>query len=276
MTLNSLVKYYDALIKQNEPICPISHVSISAHIGILIDADGNFLCAQIPSVKGEAVHVPCTIESEGRTSNIAPHIMSDQLCYVANCGEQFTARHEAYLSQLEHFVSCCPDDAYANAIYKYVQKGTLMDDIRDVLPEKTAIPLEKMNAIFCVYGLSNEGADPCWTEWYLSQLEVNGVCCITGESDYIPSSYPKCITSSNGNEVLFQKGSPVGYTASQKIIHALQYMIYGRKNRNRVEAEYKMQALVSWEIGLDELKEWVDRNYPGKWEKFYSILTNDE
>ena len=120
--------------------------------------------------------------------------------------------------------------------------------------------------------MDSEGADKHWSEWYPKQLKPNGICCITGERDYIPDSYPKCITSASGTEVLFDNGSQVGYIAAQKIIHTLQYLLYGKQNRERVEAEEKLQAFFNQKITAEELEAWVLEKHPGKWDKLKNII----
>lgn len=267
-----LIRYYDNLVNAGEPVCPIAHTYITCHIGVLIDSDGVFLCAKAPDVKGELVPVPCTAKSETRTSNIAPHLLHDNLSYVADYAPKYKKRHDAYIQRLEHYVNNCPDDLYAKAIYKYVSKNTLVDDIKDVLNEYDVHTRDKLNILFCVYGMDNEGADKHWSEWYPKQLKPNGICCITGKRDYIPDSYPKCITSASGTEVLFDNGSQVGYIATQKIIHTIQYLVYGKQNRERVEAEEKLQAFFNQKITAEELEAWVLEKHPGKWDKVKNII----
>ena len=127
-----LVKLYDKLEADKKPVCPVAHTYISAHIGVLIDRDGNFLIAKEPEIKGELVAVPCTIESEGRTSGTAPHLLSDNLSYVAKYpGKE--GRYEAYIKQLSNYIKERPNDEYAKAIYQYVLNGSLMQDIKDIL-----------------------------------------------------------------------------------------------------------------------------------------------
>ena len=71
-------------------------------------------------------------------------------------------------------------------------------------------------------------------------------------------------------------GTPVGYIASQKIIHALQYLIYGKKNADRVEAEYNIKEFIAGRINQEELKGWVDENYPGSWDDFIKLLNTPD
>lgn len=269
---DGLIKYYDSLQEAGAPICPIAHKYITGHIMTIINQEGKLLKAIMPDVK-ELACVPCTIESECRSSNVAPHLLHDKLMYVAAYSPKYAMHHDAYLTQLKNYVDQCPQDIYAAAIYEYVKKDTLMEDIKDILPEKLGYPMENLNVIFGVYGMVADSIDLRWTQWYLSQLKPNGTCSITGQRDYIPSAYPKCVTSIGGNEVLFATNSRVGYIASQKIIHALQYMTYGKKNYDKTEAEYKLRGFINGEIEREDLKQWVDEKYPGKWKQLIDLLT---
>lgn len=276
-----LVKLYDKLEAKGEYLCPIAHTYIVANITVLLDKKGNFLVAMAPKVKGQLVPVPCTIESEARTNNPDSHLISDQLCYVANM-PQYEKRHQNYIAQLAEYIKNNPDDIYANAVYKYVIKDTLLKDIEDVIQEKSEIPKHKMNTIFAVYGLENESIDLQWTEYYSSTLPINGICSITGIPDHIPKTYPRDILHRGDRGRLFisqedlldsmPKISP-GYKASQKIIHVLQYMIYAQDNQKRVDAEYWIRAYLEGSKTANELKKWIERNYSGKEDRLFEILS---
>ena len=269
-----LIELYNKLEENGDPVCPIAHTYIAVHVAVLIDADGDFLCATVPSVKGQLTPVPCTIESESRTSNVAPHLISDQLQYVSDV-PGFKSKHRAYLNQLEAYVSSNPMDMYAAAVLRYASKGTVYSDIKDILPNNQ-LPEKNLNVLFAVYGSPYNGEDLLWTEHYLSTLEPNGICYVTGKRDYIPKTYPRNILSTNGKERLFLSGFPVGYIASQKIIHVLQYMAYGKYNHDRVDAEYKIHGYLSGSISEEDLKRWIDKEYPGKWNGFIKILNVNE
>lgn len=269
-----LIRAYDSLVDKGAKVCPIAHTYITAHVGVLIDKNGEFLCAKIPDVKGELVPVPCTVESGRRTSGDSPHLLHDNLCYVAPYGKS-EKRHKVYLEQLKSYIECNPSDLFANAIYNYVKSGNILRDLKDILQEaEFSIPTEKINILFCVYGLDNEGVDTNWTKHYLSTLPKNGICYATGELDYIPSGYPACIISPSGKERLFLKDSGIGYIASQKIIHAIQYFAYAAENASRVDAESHIRDYVAGHISKDELKKWIDKEYPGKWNYFINLLVS--
>ena len=53
-------------------------------------------------------------------------------------------------------------------------KDQLIYDIKDILKNKSEMPKEKMNVLFAVCGMENEGKDLEWTKWYLSRLKKMG------------------------------------------------------------------------------------------------------
>ena len=77
-------------------------------------------------------------------------------------------------------------------------------------------------------------------------------------------------------ERLFLKDSGVGYIASQKIIHALQYFAYAAENASRVEAETHVRDYAAGRISQEDLKNWIDKEYPGKWNHFISLLESTD
>lgn len=274
----SLCTQYDLLTKSDKKICPIVHTYITAHIGILLDKQGNLLVALSPEVEGELIPVPCTIESDCRTRNLAPHLLSDQLEYLTILNGTFRNReaHRLYMQQLKGYVAQNPDDEYASAIYAYVSSKNLYTDIKQIIPQVNNTPMRKLNVIFCVEGIDQEGVDPLWTEYYTTKvLKPNGICALTGKEDYIPDAYPGNILSSSDFGKLFLGGdsrTPVGYITSQKIIHVLQYKLYGEFNEKLTEARYKTFDFLSGKISEDDMREWVEQNYTGKWDGFISRL----
>lgn len=255
----NVIKLYDTLRANGENICPVAHTYISAHIGILIDMDGNFICA-LPAQNQELIPVPCTVKSACRTGGVAPHLLHDNLSYVAGIGK-YKERYPMYIEQLEKYTQIVKDE-YAEAILKYVKKEFLMEDAKEAIQQlPDTMPLEKRNVIFCVYGMDIEGVDLKWSEYYPATLPKNGLCAITGQYDYIPPSYPGYVLSPSDNDKLFLKGSGVGYMASEKIIHALQYMVYGKTNATRVELNYNFQRVLNGDLSEAVFLQWLKEKY---------------
>lgn len=76
-----VLKQYEMLGVEN--IIPVSHIRIKPDIGVLLDDNGNFVGAAI--ITNERCSIPCTIDSESRTSGTTPHPIHDNMTYI--CGE---------------------------------------------------------------------------------------------------------------------------------------------------------------------------------------------
>ena len=246
MIWNRLLETYENN-KDCTDIAPIAHTKIKANIGILIDSIGIFrMAAEIPAV---TTIVPCTAESECRSSNIAPHPIHDNLSYVGNI-DGYEKRHEVYMQQL-HDYAFGTDCSYAKAIYRYLENGTIMNDISEILEKTKKQDTKSMNVIFCVYHTKEESVDLKWTDYYLNRLPKNGMCMLTGQPDYIPKSYPvvkrnsrdlarliMAEPSQNVDKWMWDKDFLIGYTASQKILHTLQALLEDDKSYLDNEVEF--------------------------------------
>ena len=224
-----LINVYDKLLETGA-IAPIAHTFITARVGILLDVNGNFLGAM---GMNEKVPVPTTVDAECRTNNIAPHLIHDNLSYVGNI-TGYGNRHKAYVKQLGEYIQNV-DDTLAKSVYRHIEKGILMDEIKPIT-DTLEIPLEKTVVVFALYRMKST-INMKWTDYYIETLPKNGICGITGEPDYIPVGYPKNLRKqgdmtrlffSDGKDSLNSMSdiSP-GYMASQKAIHALQFLMHG-------------------------------------------------
>ena len=73
-------------------------------------------------------------ESGRRTGGDHPHLLHDNLCYVAPYGKS-EKRHKAYLEQLKEYTECNPGDLFANVIYSYVKTGNILHDLKRHIAE---------------------------------------------------------------------------------------------------------------------------------------------
>lgn len=71
-----------------------------------------------------------------------------------------------------------------------------------------------------------------WAEYYVNTLPKNGICSVTMQEDYIPEAYPAKIMDVTDKSKIFVKGCGVGYIASQKIIHTMQYLNWYKVAKN--------------------------------------------
>ncbi|MDD3907346.1 MAG: type I-C CRISPR-associated protein Cas8c/Csd1 [Bacteroidales bacterium] len=142
----------------NVPLLPIGHTSQKTQIEITIDEDGNFQSASIdPPKEAKTVIIPCTMESEARSSGNTPHPLFDNLKYLApdssNPKKNDGIFFEKYLTQLEAWCDSEYAHPKAQAIYAYVKKGTIISDLRNahILNEKMESNPQNFYVRFCVY-----------------------------------------------------------------------------------------------------------------------------
>lgn len=222
-----LLETYEKINKEAPgSVTPIAHTKVNADIGVLLSDDGHFCGAM--QITGIRETIPCTIDSESRTSDTSPHPIHDNITYLAQ-NSKYSARHIAYMGQLSKYVQNT-SDPLATAVYNYLRRGTLLDDISELLkivpnPEKA----------FVIFTTKNHKSCPAWTDYHLSTLPINGICSITGNPDHIPAKYPRDIRFPGDKARLFQASTKEvdgivqaapGYIATQKIIHTLQALIY--------------------------------------------------
>lgn len=142
--VQKLCEVYDACTSEigkqvggKPPLLPIFHMTIQAHIEVMIDSEGN-LCqgrARVIEEKSEQITIaPCTEKSAGRTSLPVPHPLFDKLAYLAGDFERFTGESGHFDLYKEELLKWC-SSPYANpdaaAILAYLSKGKLIQDLID-------------------------------------------------------------------------------------------------------------------------------------------------
>jgi len=123
------------------PLLPICHITIQAHIEVVIDGCGNFRRAQLVS-KDDAVTIIPATESSASRSGSKPecHPLCDKLQYLAGDFVRYggtvtsgfqrdpSKPYQNFVKLLSDWQSKCRHPK-VSAILKYIQKGTLMDDL---------------------------------------------------------------------------------------------------------------------------------------------------
>ncbi|MCD8180204.1 MAG: type I-C CRISPR-associated protein Cas8c/Csd1 [Firmicutes bacterium] len=136
-TYENLQNETDLLKRCPMPLLPLSHTIQAAHVEMLIGADGELLRAyEVPKADAQTI-VPCTEDSASRSSGVAPHMLYDNLKYIAGDAYLYDEKkgkkenYEAYCKQLKEWCDYegCPEDV--RTIYKYVLQGTVIEDLID-------------------------------------------------------------------------------------------------------------------------------------------------
>ncbi len=264
---------------QDKMLLPIGHVLKNTNVVVYLRGDGVFMNAEKSE---EAICMPCTDESESRTSSAAnsPHPLFDQVKHITG------QKYKENLLQWKEFL--CNKTEYSttfsriSALYDYINSGSLKTDL-------AACNIKPDDKLFVRFSVSIEGQLEdrlwmmpelwyAWNDYYKSEhIEKSSnksLCYISGEDDLTyTEKHPKSINRASGNAKLitgndfsnytyrgrFDKSSQavtVSYENSQKAHQALRWLIQNQSYR------CDTQAIVAWAIDkMPELPDYHDHSY---------------
>lgn len=277
--MEQLCKTYDACMSavgtlgEGAVLIPVAHSTANAQIEVFLDANGEIikeLTGIVEKDGGEVTIIPVTEDSSCRTNANMPHPLHDKLCYVAGDYADYTGEEErleyykAYIKQLGSWCESEYTSDYIKAMYKYLQKGTLIKDLVElkllVLDEEGYLA-QKENKI---HGLAQTGAFirfgvvssdgevwkaweskymyDLWEKFYVPQAGFDGICFVSGQMEKCASKHPNKIRNSGDKAKLISGNDKtgftfrgrfltkddavtVGYVASQKAHNALRWLL---------------------------------------------------
>ena len=231
---------------------PLSATSISNNTEwvavIVIDGGGGFIKAyKIEKArKGsqvQALNIPVTEKSAGRTSGAMPHPVFDQYEYLKGSGEKF----DLYIKQLTAFVNSDFATTPVKAILAYVSKKTVEADLKNLEPKA------KTNIVFEVQSAGDPQSKvwtdvaffDAWHNYYLFTKNGSILDFITCSRAPVAESHPKKISNAAANSKLISANDAnnftfrgrfkdstqavsIGYETSQKAHQFLRYLITDR------------------------------------------------
>ena len=128
--------------ESSRPLLPICHITIQAHIEVVIDGNGNFRDARLVDKDDSTTIIPATEDSASRSgSRPEGHPLSDKLQYLAgdfiNFGGEVTSGfaknptepYDNFIKTLTAWCNSPYSHPKARAVLAYVRKGTLMRDL---------------------------------------------------------------------------------------------------------------------------------------------------
>ena len=128
--LTELEKVYDNTIdkKSEDKPAPIYHISNNASVTVVLDAKGNFIKAERIDAKSKerATIMPCTDSCASRSSGADTYPLCDKWEYV--CGDP--EKHGMYINLLKSWAQSEYANDKVKAVYAYVSKGTLPQDLK--------------------------------------------------------------------------------------------------------------------------------------------------
>ncbi len=231
-------------------LLPISHTTQTAHIEMIVTLDGTLYDANV--IGKINTILPFTESSGSRAGkNYVSHMLQDKLMYVAGDYVVFTQEedkrdaHQYYLKQLGEWCESPYGHPHVQAIYKYVKKGTLIQDLveRSILHiTETGLLRSKWDTkqdgdkppIFQMLAGAQESAfvrfnvhvpgvetDPVWSnkeiynvysQFYNTKLQESDICYVTGE--YLPFTvrHPNKLRNSGDKAKLISANDSTGFT----------------------------------------------------------------
>lgn len=237
---------------KKEPLAPVGHLIKRIKYEITLDADGEFCQASAVGKDEELTVIPSTEASAGRSGTTA-YMMTFPLCEAV---KHITAENNYYIPQLEKWVLSEYCHPTAQAVLKYVKKGTVLADLaRYGLIESPDGDTASKNDDFVRWRVLHDepSATPeCWkdpslfrafTQYYESERgEEQILCMVTGDKMSPAKQHAKGIVPLNGNAKLISANDSSGFTyrgrfredseavtvsyeASQKAHNALRWLI---------------------------------------------------
>lgn len=255
-------------------LLPASHVSVSIQIQVTIDNKGNFSSAEFLSKRGENTVIPATIQSANRASNPEAHPLQDKIKYVAGDYAKYAPNDKKkdqyrllYTELLKRWVTSSYATPRLKTIYHYQQQGRLIQDLVSAsvikLDEQGQIN-KKTGNLYVRFTVSDDNPVSVWRDkqmyasWadyynhYLSKTQPVNIDYLTGKSvpttklsekNINPATSGAKLISANDKGNFTYRGMflgddfySVGYLESQKMAHALKWLIQrqGLKSDSRV------------------------------------------
>lgn len=247
------------------PLAPISHVTKSVPIEVVITSDGDFVSANAVSDEdNKVIVIPATPDAVGRTNGVVPFPYVDKLQYIAGDYSTYTDTtdeyYRAYTEQLKAWNDSKYTHLYVSAWYKYIAKRCLISDLIKSNVIHIADNSKKVDVVKAARDLmvrvviQKDGQlHNTWLDKEFQQLFADysytllnesdkGMCYLTGTTDHITYNHAKTLSNIAANAKLIsanddagftyrgrfankEESVAVGYTASQRFHNALKWLI---------------------------------------------------
>jgi len=260
------------------PLLPICHTTQKAHIDIVIDQNGIFKRARVVPKDDARTIIPCTESSGGRTSGEAPHPLCDKLQYVAKDYTEYgggkNSYFAAYQTGLEEWCRSKYGHPKAQAVFKYIQKGRVIEDliaykvliIADAGKLREKLEKKNKNApdIFKILNNQSEAfirweiEDPndlcskawedktlwqSWFNYYSNTKQIKTLCYVTGNELFVAEQHPAKLRNDGDKAKLISSNDTSGFTFRGRFEDASQSCGVG------FEVTQKAHSALRWLIG---------------------------
>lgn len=117
-------------------LIPIAHTTQNAHIEVTVTEDGHFQTATVIDKNDASTLIPTNVDSASRSGMaVFPYPLHDNLKYTAGDFVKYGGKigkknpYDVYMDQLKDWVNSRYSHRTVTAIYRYLKKGTLIEDL---------------------------------------------------------------------------------------------------------------------------------------------------
>ena len=194
------------------PPWPLAHLIKRAQVEVVIDAQGILKRIKTLTRAESPTLIPATEFSAGRTRDISPHPLCEELGYCApDLPNVDVEKCQQYSKQLAAWCASEFDHPKVSAVRAYLAKGCLWADLaaQSIFPlavedgqgRKTKIADEKVFVRWRVEVIGETGSGTwedenliaAWIAFDREQNASQGICMVTGESVRIGKKHPRFI-----------------------------------------------------------------------------------
>ena len=236
-------------------LIPIGHTTQTSHIEVNVTKDGEFHSAEIIDKNYSTTIIPATVDSASRSGTaVYPYPLHDNIKYTAGDYVHFSGKnqkvnhYEKYMSQLKKWVDSPYSHPSIKAIYTYLKKGSLIEDLvktkilclddegkliekwnkkylelYDERPEIFSVVTDKQENAFIRFNVHspNELLDKPWrdrslfksyTQFYSTQLIDEDICYVTGEKLPVTDKHANKIRHAGDKAKLISGNDTSGFT----------------------------------------------------------------
>lgn len=279
-------------------LLPIFHSTAKAQIEVTIDENGTFKRAETVENDDKLTIIPVTEKSGSRTAGKEPHPLCDNLKYLAGdyknyCKDDGTG-YELYMNQLEKWCKSGYSHKKIRAVYRYLEKGTLIRDLVDgkvlklndqgKLDEKEKIQGIAQTKGFVRFIIRSEDdcpinehiPDECWKDQSLQQcyreycrsMEKNkGICYLRGNVEPITYLHSKKIRNEGDGAKLISANDSQNFTYRGRFTSKEEAFAVGNETSQKMHNAFKWiirrqgtafdtLSIVTWESNMLAMPKW--------------------
>lgn len=254
-------------------LLPPFHTTATAQIEVTIDESGVFKRAELVGNSEKLTIIPITEKSGSRTAGKEPHPLCDNLRYLAGDYKNYCKDdgvcYELYMKQLEKWCKSDYSHRKVRAVYRYLEKETLIRNLVDckvlklndqgMLDEKETIQGIAQTKGFVRFIIKSENnsstneriPEECWRDQSLQQCyieycrstEVNkGICYLSGNMECITYLHSKKIRNEGDGAKLISANDSQNFTYRGRFIEKEEAFAVGN------ETSQKMHNALKWII----------------------------